>query len=179
MRGMDADGVKGRLKRVRQARFLEVLSQTGVIRPAAEAAGVPRSTVNHWREDDEDFAQEFSDAMENSVDVAELELRTRAVDGVDEPVMHNGEPVWRRDPRTGDLELDDDFNPVPYTVPRRSDRLLEVYAKANRKKYRDKGSLEVSGPDGGAIPTALTVSYVLPEGKDETDYTEDDDAWLR
>lgn len=159
-----------RLRPTKKEVFIENYALHGVVTVACAAASISRSCYYQWCENDEDFAIACEDARECAVDLAEFELRNRAVDGVEEPVLFKGEPVWRRDPVTADVLLDDDFNPIPFTINRRSDRLLEVYMKANRNQYRDKGSLEVTGKDGGAIETQFEVTYVLPSGKTEEDY---------
>lgn len=155
----------------KQEAFLEAYEKVGIVGPACQKAGVGRSTYYYWRESDEEFAQKAADAYQLAVDVAELELRNRAVEGIDEIVMYRGEPVWKRDPSTGEIMLDKDFEPIPLTIRRRSDKLLETYMKANRHRYRDKSSVEVSGPEGGPVETkAITVEYVLPEGMTKEDY---------
>ena len=42
----------------------------------------------------------------------------------------------------------------------RIDTRLKLLAKWNPKKYGDKVQTEVSGPDGGPIPTELTIKFV-------------------
>ncbi|KFH18415.1 hypothetical protein ELZ19_06790 [Brucella abortus] len=162
----------------RKTAFLEAYARTGVIGDGCRAAGVSRSTYKRWRygskatgeEPDEEFDRACQDALDCAVDDAELELRRRAVEGVEEVMTYRGEPVWRRDPATGEVLLDDDFNPIPFTISRRSDKLLEVYVKAHRAQYRDKGSLELGGMGGGPIEQAVTVRYVLPDGRSMEDY---------
>ena len=159
----------------RKVKFLEAYAQTGIIGPACDGAGISRTTYKNWRNADEDFDLACADAFEAAVDAAELELRTRAVEGVEEPILYKGEPVWRRDPDTGAVLLDKEFNPIPFTVHRKSDRLLEVYTKAHRKVYSDKVSLEHTGKDGAPIDQKVTVQYVLPPGMTAADYEPKDD----
>lgn len=150
--------------------FLKSFADVGIVLPACEAAGISRSTYYKWRDLYEEFDIACEEALQEAIDRAEMELRTRAVQGIEEPVLFKGEPVWKRDPNTGDILLDDDFNPIPFTINRRSDRLLEIYMKAQRQQYRDKGAMEISGPGGGAIEANFEVTYVLPAGKTEDDY---------
>ncbi len=159
------------LRAARKTKFLEAFATTGVIQPACVAASVSRSTVRNWREDDEEFDEAYGDALQCAIDAAESELRLRAVEGVEEIIMYKGSPIWKRDPKTGAYLLDDDFERVPYTQRITSDRLLEVYAKANRARYRDKSSLALTGGEGEAlIPRNLRVEHVMPDGKTLADY---------
>ncbi len=152
----------------RKARFLACYARIGVIGPACEASGIGRSTYKHWRKEDEDFDGACDLAFQEAVDMAELELRRRAIDGIDDVVMYKGEPVWRRHPDTGDLLLDDDFEPMPFVETRYSDRLLEVYVKAHRHIYRERSALELGGI--GGKPIEVQTTYVLPDGKTVEDY---------
>ena len=71
--------------------------------------------------------------------------------------------------------LDEEFNPIPFTIHRRSDRLLEVYTKAHRRVYSDRSSLELTGRNGGAIDQKVTVEYVMPKDMTAADYEPRDD----
>ncbi len=154
----------------RKALFLTCYARIGVIGPACDASGISRSSYKGWRKEDGDFDEACDLAFQQAVDLAELELRRRAIEGVDDVVMYKGEPVWRRNPDTGDLVLDDDFEPVPFVETRYSDRLLEVYVKAHRQIYRERSALELGGPDGKPFKTEVEVRYVLPDGKTVEDY---------
>jgi hypothetical protein len=170
---MPASHQQDALRPVYKAKFLEAYAKTGVLGPALKAAGISRSSYKKWRKDDEEFDEACDDALQTAVDEGELALRTRGIDGVEEPVLYKGEPIWKRDPVTGQVMLDDDFNPIPYTIMTRSDRLLEVYTRAHRPEYSEKRSVELSGPGGKAIESAVTVTYVLPKGKTPEDYAND------
>lgn len=158
------------LRDLRKMKFLETYALTGVVQPACDAADISRSTYKLWRREDEDFAVACEEAYQSAVDTAEVALRDRAVGGIDEPVLYKGEPIWKRNPDTGAILLDDDFSPIPFTITKRSDRLLEVYMKANRAQYRDKGALEITGRDGGPLKNHIEITYVLPDGKTVEDY---------
>lgn len=156
----------------RKGLFIKGYGKRGVIVDGLRAAMIGRSTYVVWMRDDEQFADEAAAALEDSIDEAEGELRTRGVEGDEVPVLYKGEPVWKRNV-DGSLVLDDNFEPIPYTENRKSDKLLEVYVKANRAKYRDQGkiSTELLGPDGKALPPPdIKVSFVLPDGKTMADY---------
>lgn len=168
----EADGVRDK----RKALVLAHLQVTGVRTEACRRAGVALSTMYRWLEDDEDFAQGATYAMEVAVGEAELELRHRAVFGRQELILVGGAPVAKRDPFTGEVELDDDFNPIYLTKTVYSDGLLVAYMKANKNEYRDKGELALTGPGGGAIKTDNTVrvEFVTTTVKSPEDYPQYD-----
>lgn len=151
-----------------QRKFLKEFAHHGVAQKALDYAKAPRSHLRKWM-DDEKFVEAYQDAQDAANDAAELELRERAM-GYYDILLHKGEPVWKRDPQTGDILLDDDFNPIPYTVKKRSDRLLEVYAKAKLPAFKEKSTVELEG----RLNTNIEVSYVLPEGKTYEDYEKKD-----
>jgi len=153
-------------KELRQAAFLQAYSLTGVIGTACQAVGVSRTTVRKWREDDEVFEERFADAFEDAVDPVEEELRKRAMLGFEKPVIYQGMPMWRRDPLTGEVLLDDDFNPIPLTEPVQNNDLLKLYIAANRGKYNPKTTLEHQGPGGTSLtPRKVQVVFVKADGK--------------
>ncbi len=71
--------------------FLKVLAKTASVSAAAKACGYQdTSTLQAYRRDDEDFAEEWNNALESAANVLEAELIRRAVDGVLEPVFYKG-----------------------------------------------------------------------------------------
>lgn len=151
----------------RKTKFLEAYATTGVIQTGCDACGMSRTTYKNWRKADVDFDAACDDAYQIAVDAGELELRTRAIDGHEEVMTYKGEPIWRRNPSDGKLILDDDFNPMPFTVFKKSDKLLEIYVKAHRPQYKDKSAVEVTGPGGGALETKITIEFVDPPKREE------------
>lgn len=150
-----------------QARFLRSFAKHGVVGPAIREADIERATLDTWRQDEE-FEALMAQALEEAVDEAEVELRRRAVHGTVRLLFHQGSPIWKRDPTTGEVLTDDNFDPIAYTENERSDALLQFYLKANRAKYADKSKVELGGP--GGAPLQVITQYVLPNGKTEADY---------
>lgn len=157
------------------APFLEALRRKGVVAQAARDVGVPYATVYSMRDRDPDFKAAWEDALEEQYDSLEAELLDRAVNGVAEPLVHqghityeferdadgnvvfisyptgmtdkNGEPVMGTKPK---IRVDEQGRPVPVTVRKKSDALLMFALKGRRKKvYAER--TEVSGPDGGPV----------------------------
>lgn len=92
----DADGVAPPcpvLTPERLARFLDVLSQHGNVRTAAQQIGVSRSALYLARRRDAQFARGWRAALVLARNHAETVLAERAIDGVEEPVFFHGEVV--------------------------------------------------------------------------------------
>jgi hypothetical protein len=139
---------------LKQRAFLAAYAKCGNITRAAALAKVARSRHYEWLSDP-DYEAAFAAAGEEACDLLEAEARRRAVDGIEEPVVYQGELSVRRDSlgrRTAH----------PLTIRRYSDVLLIFLLKAQRPdKYRDNWRGELTGPGGaplGAKPGALDLS---------------------
>jgi hypothetical protein len=135
--------------------FLAAYAEVGTITHAAQAAGIYRGTVYEWCESDPAFADAWDAAKEAFADLLEREARRRAVDGVEEYVLHHGKVL--RDPETGEY------------LKRRtySDRLMELMLRAKRPaEYRDRTSTELSGPDGAPLSIHSRVAGMSDEELD-------------
>jgi hypothetical protein len=129
-----------------QELFLHAFSNSGNVRAAGRAAGVARSVVYGWMEHDRRFSQDYHQAEEDAADLLEAEAMRRAVAGVEEPVVSMGKLVRGDDGR-------------PLMVRRYSDTLLLGLLRARHPLYRQAARrVEVSGPDGGAIPHAVVIA---------------------
>lgn len=137
--------------------FLAALRNMPVIRHACEAADVDRTTAWRAREKDEAFAAAWDEAMEAGIDRAEQAAYTRAVDGWCEPVIDKGRLAWayKREVDADGKEtyspvLDANGQPVPLTVRKHSDGLLQFVLKGRRRAvYGDKQ--EITGANGGPV----------------------------
>lgn len=84
----------------RRRRFLSALAAGVPVAQACDLSHVAYSTAYHWRRTDPPFRAAW-DAAEKAGEEAMMgrfksELVRRAIDGVDEPVFHNGEAVATR-----------------------------------------------------------------------------------
>lgn len=143
-------------------KFLQALAQTGVARAAAQAAGVSTAAVHSRRKVDPDFEEAYLQALEDSIDLLDHAARSRALHGIEEPVVYQGQltPVFERDAE-GEVVVDlatgrpvqarnADGSPKWLTVTKHSDALLMFVLKGNRRRvYGDK--TEVTGGNGGPI----------------------------
>lgn len=135
--------------------FLAAYADIGTITHAAAAAGIHRNTVSEWCEADPAFADAFEEAKAAFADLLEREARRRAVDGVEEYVLHHGKVV--RDPETGEY------------LKRRtySDRLMELMLKAKRPdEYKERTSTELSGPGGAPLSVNSRIAGMSDEDLD-------------
>ncbi len=123
---------------------MEALSTTASVTEAARQIGMSRRYMYTLREADAVFAAEWDCAIEQGTDALEDEARRRAVDGVEEPVYHQGVQCG--------------------TTRRYSDNLLTLLLKARRpEKYRERTSMELTGKDGEPI----SIRVVFVDGKED------------
>jgi hypothetical protein len=121
-----------------RVKFIAVLSDTGNVTTAARAIGLCRETAYRIRKRNAGFAKEWDAALVEAVDGLEAEAYRRGVSGVDEPVFQGGKQVG--------------------STRRYSDMLLLSLLKAHAPdRYRERQSVEHSGPAGGAIQVAFTA----------------------
>jgi hypothetical protein len=117
--------------------FLVELAQRGNVSAAATIGGMSRDWFYDERAADPDFAAAWDDALETAIDAMELEVRRRAIEGVEKPLI-------------GRVGKDQD-GIITY-VREYSDSLAALLLKAHRpEKYRERQQIEHSGPQGGAI----------------------------
>jgi hypothetical protein len=127
----------------RQRMFLEAFAAAGSVSQAAAAAGIDRTAHYRWLREDADYSDAFNRSTEQAAGALEDLAVRRATEGLDEPLIYKGEIVWRRDPVTNQVELDEQGLPIALTVRRRSDALLQTLLKAwQPKKYRENYKIE-------------------------------------
>ena len=107
----------------------EFRSNGGVVLPACRAANVGHATVYTWKKEDAEFAAAWAEAYAESGDYYENEIRQRAIEGHDRPVIYQGE--------------------ITGTYKEKNDSLLLTMTKTRKPAFRDK--VEVAGEGGGAI----------------------------
>lgn len=137
---------KGSPPRHWRARFLAELAVTGNVSHSSEAAHVSRDTAYEHRKSDPQFADAWADAIEEANDALEAEARRRAVTGVDEPVIYQGQVAgeWIGPDGRPATEGTDGAKFVPLTVKKYSDSLLIFLLNGDRpEKFRQ--NLKVSG----------------------------------
>jgi hypothetical protein len=127
---------------------------------------VNRPVVYAARKDHPDFAAAWADAIDQAADALELEARRRAVDGVDEPVLYQGQPcgTWVND--HGEVVAKDTPGArlVPLTVKKYSDTLLMGLLRAHRPdKFRDTPQRQAAGPPAVNVHVTTKVTVLSRE----------------
>lgn len=122
-------------------RFLKALALGWSVTYAANAANLGYRTVHKMRQDDPEFAAAWANAVEQAKDRTLDEVKRRAIDGVLEPVYHQGAVVGE--------------------IRKYSDTLLALKAKAEHPQYNTSMSMslnktELSGPGGAPIQLNIT-----------------------
>ena len=108
-----------------QERFLEEFAKCGIITHAAEAAGVTVANVEWWdSQDTYGFKKRKTWAAQVALGYAEMEVRRRAIEGVDKPIVYKG-------------QITKDSDGAPVTIKEYSDNLLMFLTKKLDPTYRD------------------------------------------
>lgn len=125
----------------RWATFLAALEEKGIVKYAADKAGItPRAAYAKYKKDAK-FAELWEHALELSIQSMEIEARRRAVEGVDQPLYSNGTQVD--------------------VIRKYSDRLLMFLLKSKRPDtYADRQRSEVT-LEGGANPLNVNGTVSL------------------
>lgn len=117
-----------------QERFFRNYLETGLIHVSCRAAGVSEECFRQYRLNNYNgFADRFREIDGLFRDSIEAEIRRRAIQGIDEPII-------------GGKDRDE----VVITVKRYSDKLLEMYAKRHIPEYRERQQLDVN-VSGGVV----------------------------
>lgn len=165
--------------------FLEHLRTSCNVAESCRQVGVASGVAYALRKTDADFAASWEDALEDSYDYLEAEARRRAFEGVEEPVVYQGQlsPIFARNP-DGTLETDDDGRPVLVINPDGSPKYLSVRKYSDslaqfllkgyrRKKFGEK--IELTGKDGGPVAIdetarAARVAQLMALAKNRKDF---------
>lgn len=119
----------------KQTAFLAHYCVSANFSKAAEAAGITRNAHYRWLHDDASYAERFEAMRLQAGQTLEDEAVRRAHEGVVEPVYYKGVPI-------GAIRV-------------YSDSLMQMLLKGFLpERYRERASLEVSGPAGGPIVLA-------------------------
>lgn len=128
-------------------RYMEHLREHGDRESAACYVGVPLTTVDRWRREHAEFAQEEDTALAAFKMVIEDEIRRRAIEGVEEP----------RFSATGK---------VIGKVRRFSDTLLLAFARRHIPEYREVRQVAISGDVKVNHEHTLNVEELSPSQRE-------------
>lgn len=115
----------------RKQKFLDHYRLTGLYYMSAGVAGVSGQTVRHHIQNDKEFGAAAEQAMQDWLDEAELKIMSRAIDGVEEPVI-------------GGKNRDE----IVAHVKRYSDGLASQLLRAKRPEYREKQQIDMNVKGG-------------------------------
>jgi hypothetical protein len=137
-----------------QWRFLREFSNCGIIRWAAERAGIGRQTHYDWMKQEE-YRVAFDAAEQDAWDMLEQSAWDQSTKGIPDLVLYKGEPV--RDPEYPNAD------PPVYLFKRTySPQLLMFLLRGARpEKYRDNMKLEHAGEINGGY-----VMVIPSDGSD-------------
>lgn len=137
-RGVRLNGGIVKLTPERKAAFCAALAASGGnVTRACSAVDIARMTAYEWRDEDDEFAAQWDRAKQLGLDALEDEATRRAFDGVDEPIVYQGE--------------------ITGTMKRYSDTLMVFLLKGGKpEKYRERTSTELTGADGGPVQISET-----------------------
>jgi hypothetical protein len=120
-----------------QRNFLTSYELHGSITAAADEAGSQRTLHYRWL-DNPEYKAAFEQAEENACQAVDREIRRRAVEGIEEPVVYQGRISYER------VRVGKKYVKKPVTINRKSDILLMFYAKSKRPNvYRDNAKVEL------------------------------------
>lgn len=137
----------------RRRAFLDAFRLCGNVSEAAAAAKVNRSTHYEWM-NDRAYAAAFEHAQAEAADLLVAEARRRAVNGVEEPVIHQGQLMGAYVNEKGETvsSTTPGARLIPLTVTKKSDVLLMFLIKgALPGVYRDNVKVEQTVSGGVAI----------------------------
>lgn len=126
--------------------FLQVLEDTASPKQAAQVCGISRRLAFEYKQKDLEFRRRWEQSIQIAMDALLEEAYRRAVIGVDEPVIYQGQVSMTRDALTGEERA--------LTVKKHSDRLLEVMLKfryGDQMADRLKVKVEDTGLDADAL----------------------------
>lgn len=126
---------------VLKARFLEIYELTGSIAETCRLLGMVPRTFYHWRKNDIEFKANWDEANENALTLLEDEAHRRAVRGVNKPVYQNGRLVG-------------------FITEYSDTLLLRLMQAKDPKKYGNKNTNELTGPDGKPLDFGGKVIHV-------------------
>lgn len=130
--------------------FLDRLSKSPNVSAAAKAAGFSRKFFYELRKQDLDFAEQWQEALSESLDTAEGELYRRAVRGVVRKIFYKDEHID--------------------TVREYSDTLLIFLLKSHKPEvYRETVHNEITGKDNNAIQVQFVNYRAGLDGAAETE----------
>ncbi len=125
---------------------MAALRRTGLKPVACREVNVNRATVWQHRRRDPEFAEAEERALTAFNREIHMEIKRRAIDGVERPVFHRGKEVG--------------------SVREYSDRLLLELAKAHIPEYRPNFRFDQTTEHAGSLAPGADLSKLSPRGQE-------------
>lgn len=156
--------------------YCQELARTGAPLSAAHSVGWTRRTLSKEKKEDPVFREAISEASRIAGERILLELSNRAYNGEETPAINQGMPIYKRDPKTGDIELDDNFEPIVLVYRKHDKQYLFKLMDALMPEMR-QGSTSVNIHAGAQSEDeddedkgVIRVELVMPNGRTEEYY---------
>lgn len=148
--------LRSKLREQKLAVFIKLLAECGNVSRAVQGAGMSnadRVSLYRIRRQDAEFAEAWDEAAAMGVMALEDEMRRRAFEGVEEPVIYKG-------------KIAKDENGVPLVMRKYSDNLLMFALKgAKPDKYRDKPAV-LSANASSAAAASAAIDVEIRQGRE-------------
>lgn len=140
----------------KQDAFIAAFVVCASVTKAAAAAKIDRALHYRWLEEDAEYAKRFERARVQAGEALEDEAVRRAYEGYNEPVIYQGGLCYSLD----QFQLDDKGNRTAVLKPRAKPLTVRKYSESLMLKlldgflpqrYKKRGSVEVTGANGGPI----------------------------
>jgi hypothetical protein len=139
----------------KRAEFLDSFRNCGVIRVAADAAGIDRQSHYDWLKSDPQYREQFATATRDALDAFEFEAITRATVGSLRPIFYKGEaitlPCREDDPDAFEDPLHPGHFRKLYMEATKSDVLLMFILKKLDPSYREGYVLPIEDHTGSMV----------------------------
>lgn len=125
--------------------FIKALENSGNVSVAAMTAGIDRRTAYDRKKRDPAFVEGWKSALKVAGDLLEAEARRRAMEGIDEPVIHQGQLMGQWVTPSGEVVAPETPGSklIPLTIKKYSDTLLIFLLKGNKpKKFSDRAQVQ-------------------------------------
>jgi len=159
-----------------QLAYCNELARTGAPMYAALSSGMTPGTVHYQKKTQPEFKQAIYEASCIAAERILVELTDRAYNGEVTPAINQGMPIYKRDPKTGEVELDDNFEPIILTFRKHDKAYLFKLMDVLMPEVRQGGTSvnihtsPAGDDDDEAEKGTIRIEFVMPDGRTEEYY---------
>jgi len=136
------DNKNNAIRHIKKRAFISAFARCGYVNQAAKVANIHRDTHYAWLVSDPEYAEAFEGAKQEYIGLLEAECDRRAVTGVDEPLVHQG-------------QFTKDENGKVLTRKKYSDILLMFRIKKLDPSYRDGQQINITQNQAQQVNVSL------------------------